>query len=137
MSAPEPVTKTQTLREFEGVDWIDDGYEFMAAGTAAGWSAVAAWGKDGWDLGSWPYVVVLFRDRIVKPSTLDNDPAVKAYERATYLEGDVTVETFATADDREKATDETALFYWKADGADWLDRGDDLRGPYSRSRRTS
>lgn len=115
-------TKTEsTTREFEG-RWIDEGYEFIGAGHDNGWNAVAGWGRDGWDLGSWPYVVVLFRD------------LPGAFQRAIYVEGDITVETYVTAEDRETATDETALFYWKAAGADWLDRGDDLKGPFSWAR---
>lgn len=131
---PEPRATTKTLREFEDSDWIDDGYEFMAVGATAGWRSVSAWGKDGWDLGDWPYVVVLFRDRVTKPSTLDNDPAEKVFERATYVEGDIVVEEYASDVDRETATDETALFYWKHNDADWLNRGDDLKGPYTRER---
>lgn len=159
-----PVSTTKTLREFAGVDWIDDGYAFMAAGATDGWRAVSAWGKDGWDLGDWPYVVVLFRDlaaprdectvcgRALSEQTvaaLDADidfvehaPAeggdrhfiarMPRYERAIYVEGDIVVETFASAEDREAATDETALFYWTHQQADWIDRGDDLKGPYRR-----
>lgn len=112
MSAREIV---ESVRAFEG-ERVDDGYDFIGAGASNGWHAVAGWGRDGWDLGSWPYVVVLFRGDL---------------ERAIYVEGDITVETFATREDRETATDETALFYWRADDADWLDRGDDLKGSFS------
>lgn len=119
MTAP---TQTVTSSRLFCARYIDDGYEFIAAGAEEGWQAVAAWGKDGWDLGDWPYVVYLFRD------------LPDQYERASYCEGDITIETYASAADREHATDASALFYWMAQGADWLDRGDDLRGPYRRNR---
>lgn len=117
----------KTVRQFGG-QWCDDGYEFMGAGVRIGWTPMSGWGLDGWDLGDWPYVVVLFRDYVVAPS------GVTLYQRAIYVEGDITIETFRTAESRQEATDETALFYWKAQGADWLDRGDDLKGPFSWAR---
>jgi hypothetical protein len=128
------VTTEHTSRFFEG-RYIDEGYGFIGVGEENGWRAISAWGRDGWDLGDWPYVVYLFRDRVVEPSTLDNDPATMAYERACYVEGDITIESFATAEDRERETDESALFYWRHQGASWLNRPEaDLRGPYSRKR---
>jgi hypothetical protein len=125
MSASNAVRVEQTSRVFEGA-YCDEGYEFMEAGAAAGWRAVSAWGSDGWDLGDWPYVVVLFRGEL---------------ERAVYVEGDITIEAFATSADRESSTDEVAEFYWRAQESGPSDlpaAGEPLpaayRGPYSRSR---
>jgi hypothetical protein len=117
--------------------WADDGYEWMTLASLEGWRAVSAWGRDGWDLGDWPYVVYMFRD-------VDG-----RFERASYCEGDVTIETYATAQDRSDDTDESALFYWLGREESWvaglgLTREtkadaipDHLRGPYSRDRVTS
>lgn len=119
MAVPEPVTRRTASRVFEG-RYCEDGYEFAAAGQTAGWQPVASWGADGWDLGDWPYVVYLFRGDT---------------ERASYCEGDLEILTYATAADRELATDDTAWFYWQARGEEWIEgidpdaRPDYLRGP--------
>ena len=34
------------------------GYEWMEEGLPEGWHVEPMWGRDGWNLGSWPYVVV-------------------------------------------------------------------------------
>jgi hypothetical protein len=120
-----PVRVETALRDFAG-HHCDDGYAFMAAGEEEGWQPVADWGIDGWDLGSWPYVVVLFRGVAPFKAALE-------WQRAIYVEGDITIETFDSAAAREHATDETALFYWQAHQEPWLDRpAADLRGPYRR-----
>ncbi len=115
----EPASVTTSLRDFEGC-YCDDGYEFIGAGEAAGWRAVAAWGRDGWDLGSWPYVVYLFRGEL---------------ERADYCEGDIRIETYATSDERERATDAAAMFHWRGEswveGVDVDDPPARFRGPFS------
>lgn len=36
----------------DGYDWIDLVTE------APGWAVIPSWGLDGWDMGSWPYVIV-------------------------------------------------------------------------------
>lgn len=120
----EPTKVEATVRNFEG-RWIDEGYVFIGVGASADWRAVAAWGRDGWDLGEWPYIICLFRGDL---------------ERAIYCEGDIRVETYASREERERATDETALFYWRSRGEEWVDGIDFdhppayLLGPYSRSR---
>ncbi|MGI5292909.1 hypothetical protein ACQEVF_57695 [Nonomuraea polychroma] len=35
------------------------GYDWMAVAERTGWHAIGVWGCDGWDLGAWPYVIVL------------------------------------------------------------------------------
>src|SRR5690242_19666271 len=42
----------------------DDGYSDMEVAAEDGWQAVAGWGRNGWDLGNWPYVVISVRDRV-------------------------------------------------------------------------
>lgn len=118
-----PTATETSVRDFEG-RWIDEGYEFIGVGAETGWRAMAGWGVDGWDLGDWPYVIVLFRE--LGPRT---------FQRVIYVEGDITIETYDTAEERETATDDTAMFYWRAQGEDWLDRPEaDLRGPYGKQR---
>lgn len=47
----------------------DDGYSDMEVASGEGWHAVSGWGRDGWDLGDWPYVVVSVRNRPAKVET--------------------------------------------------------------------
>ncbi len=116
----EPLAKTQHSRVFAG-RYIDDGYDFIGVGETEGWHAVSAWGLDGWDLLDWPYYVVLFRSDT---------------ERAIYCEGDIDLETFASREAREEATNELALWYWTSQGESWVNErtAEDLRGPYSSKR---
>jgi hypothetical protein len=101
----------------------DDGYDRMDFARANRWEPISSWGRDGWDLGSWPLVVVYHRG--------DTDLAVD-------VEGDITIETFPTPKERDRRTDETAFFYWKNHDQDWV-RGIDsheqmaehLRGRFS------
>ena len=39
-----------------------DGYDDMELAEKIGWHPISAWGKDGWNLGSWPLVIVFFRN---------------------------------------------------------------------------
>jgi hypothetical protein len=97
------------------------------------WRAVAAWGRDGWDLGSWPLVVIYWRE-----------PRAEEFDMAYYVEGDVTTYRFDSSLKREVATDGLAFFHWKHaalgpgveqyGSAEELPR--ELRGPYSHARLT-
>ncbi len=114
-----PISVERTSRVIDG-RYCDDGFDFISQAESAGWHAVAAWGKDGWDLGDWPYVVYCFRGET---------------ERASYCEGDIVIERYADRESRERATDESAMFYWRSNDESWLDRDPaDLRGPFSRAR---
>ena len=62
-----------------------------------------SWGSDGWDLGNWPYVIVVHYD------------GDEIYGVATYVEGDITVREFPDRAQRDKETDQIALFYWQRD----------------------
>lgn len=130
---PEPIKTEQHGREWPA-GWADDGYEWMEQASEDGWHPVASWGRDGWDLGSWPYVCYVFRTRkdpshdssrcdpiCVLAAESGSDFCPTLYERACYCEGDVTVETFASREDREAATDETAAWYWRSGQADGPD----------------
>jgi len=108
----------------------DEGYGWMER-LPRGWKPVAAWGRDGWDLGSWPYVIVVeYRD-----------PEQGVYAVGTYVENDITVQRFETAEEQSDAIDTIAEFYWRADptrGPSDLPEDEGLlphhRRPYRRSR---
>lgn len=81
----------------------DDGYSDMEAEAGRGWAAVSGWGRDGWDLGDWPYVVLY-----VRPDRAD---------LLQIVEGDRTLWHFDTAEDRDAAID--YLFLWYSAGEGW------------------
>lgn len=109
----------------------DDGYSDMKAEEKRGWQTLASWGKDGWNLGSWPYVMIYVRTHAGK------------FQLMQIVEGDRTAYEFASEDDRSAAID--YLFLWYAADLRWspitweqrseLDAGrltveDKYRGPY-------
>ncbi|WP_460467426.1 hypothetical protein [Calidifontibacter terrae] len=61
-----------------------DGYDWMDA--LDGWQVVPLWGRDGYDLGRWPLLILA-----VATVGLADSPV---YGVATYIEGDVTVQAF-------------------------------------------
>jgi hypothetical protein len=104
----------------------DEGYDRMEFARRLGWDAIANWGLNGWDLGSWPYVVVYHRGET---------------ELAVDVEGDIDIEEFATREERDRRTDEIAFFYWKNNEEEWVNGIDsheqmppNLRGPFSWNR---
>jgi hypothetical protein len=103
----------------------DDGYDRMEAARPKRWDAIPSWGRDGWDLGSWPLVVVYHRR------------SDDGYELAENVEGDVTVYRYPTKELRDQATDQLAFWHWKHQGEDWvagigsLEDAPHLRGPFS------
>lgn len=112
----------------------DDGYSDMEVAATEGWRAIAGWGRDGWDLGDWPYVVISVRThrwcevplcgRTLTPSemlSIDSDydfvehdghtiRSTRRYQMRQTCEGDTTEYSFATTDDRDAAID--YLFVW-------------------------
>lgn len=84
------------------------------------WRAVSSWGRDGWDLGKWPYVVFYFRE-------VDGDK----FQYATNVEGDVYAWSFPTEEMRNTAVDAEALWYWQNQGESWVQRYREGREPYS------
>jgi hypothetical protein len=104
----------------------DDGYDRIELARLHAWHAIPSWGRDGWDLGSWP-LVVIFHRRIDA-----------GYELAYNVEGDITVYRYPTRELLDAATDGLAFWHWKHDGESWVagvDSIDDapahLRGRFS------
>lgn len=112
----------------------DDGYSDMEAEKRRGWEALGSWGRDGWNLGSWPYVMIYTRKF---------EDEGRPFGVMRIVEGDRTVYAFATEADQDAALD--YLFLWYAAGARWaplsyedrprLDAGglevdEQFRGPY-------
>jgi hypothetical protein len=107
----------------------DGGYDVMEPARRQVWEAIPSWGRDGWDLGSWPLVIVFHRDTSA------------CFELAEYVEGDVTVYRYPSRELRDAATDRLAFFHWEHEGEEWvggIESADDmpsrLRGPFTRAR---
>lgn len=146
-----------------GHDHGGDGYDWMDLAQRTPWVVIPSWGRDGWDLGSWPYVQVLtcavvvpdarrrpkvpavcvhcrqalqLLDGQVWASEAGTDcPALanplpgtewhpnhrparqtRLYGVATYCEGDIDVKAFGDHEERIRAIDDVAAFYWRLDG---------------------
>lgn len=122
--------KTQTIVQspFWQSTWVyGDGYAVIEKAEACGWHVIASWGKAGYDLGSWPLVMVFHR---ALPDT---------YELVEYCEGDVTMYQCPTREVRTAIIDEIAFYHWKHNSEPWIEGyetvdqlPDELRGPYRR-----
>lgn len=106
----------------------DNGYRVIEIAEKHGWRALPVWGRGGgWDLGSWPYVIIFHRSR----------PHEMTFEVVEYVEGDVTLWRCPSPEVREQVTDELAFWHWKYRGEDWVegiehveDMPAHLRGPF-------
>ncbi len=121
-----------------------DGYDDMELAERQGWRTLANWGRDGWDLGEWPYVMIYTQETRGRfdPSascqacganltdgsgdgvnghwqncTGEVPREVGRFELMQVCEGDHTVYRFLTEGDREAAID--YMFLWYAAGKDW------------------
>jgi hypothetical protein len=109
---------------------FDSGYGWMAA-LPEGWYAEPSWGRDGWDLGAWPLIVV----------ALFTDDERELYAVAAFVEHGVTVQRYRSRGALNAAVNDIAEFHWRlgqAQGPRDLPEGNGLRahhaGPYSRAR---
>ncbi|MEF9981666.1 MULTISPECIES: hypothetical protein [unclassified Glutamicibacter] len=74
----ETVTVPATVER----DMYGEVYDWMESLAGTGWYEVPGWGRDGWDLGSWPYIIFA--------ATKTTDETGKLCGYTTYVEGDVT-----------------------------------------------
>jgi len=105
-----------------------DGYDYMDAIQAAGWHVFANWGEQGWDFGSWPYVI--YAIPINQRHGISTDLRIMSY-----CEGDVTVYHLDNEVQWWAKLDELARWHWLQETR-LLDRGkvkaDPRRwGPYN------
>lgn len=82
---------------------VGDGYDWMTEGLPHGWHAEPIWGRDGWNLGVWPLVIV----------ALYADDERENYAVATYVEGDVDVKRYQSRGALYVAVNGIAEFYWR------------------------
>src|SRR5207248_5523179 len=76
-----------------------DGYSIASVAEHFGWRAIGSWGCDGWDLGSWPLIVVFHREKN------------SHFDLALYVEGDVTTYSFPAQELLVRATEDIAFFH--------------------------
>jgi hypothetical protein len=85
----------------EAPDYPLEGYAWSSA-LHLPWYTVNSWGIQGWDLGQWPYQIVAHADL----------PERDCFGRVTWVEGDATIEAFASRAERDRQTALTAAFWW-------------------------
>lgn len=91
-------------------DYSGDGYDWLELARNAGWTVIGSWGEDGYDLGSWPYIIFAFRRHTIEGR--------EYFGYCTYVEGDVDAYWFADKRARELAVTKDAFWYWKSGQAD-------------------
>lgn len=104
-----------------------DGYNVMEVAHQQKWRAIPGWGKDGYDLGDWPYVIIFMKN------------LQERYDIIYYVEGDVTMYSAPTKEIRDAIVNEIAFFHWKQQDEEWVQGydtvdqlPDELKGPYRR-----
>jgi len=127
------------------------GYDTIEAVEGKGWHAIPSWGERGWDLGSWPLVIIFCGNHRIKddPARLDPTKFVQTlhwgdnqvpqvtYDIAYYCEGDIVTYKCPTQKIRSQIIDTLAFFHWKAQEESWVagiesvdQLPPDMRGPY-------
>jgi hypothetical protein len=98
----ETVTHTAPHGRDDAEGYSLDGYDWIDAAATTNWYAMANWGKDGWDCGQWPYVILTLAK--------GQDEAGPFYGITTYCEGDLTTTFFRSQAEQWKAI--TAWCHW-------------------------
>lgn len=87
-------------------DHWGDGYEWMNdVAPTAGWHPCSGWGKDGWDAGSWPYVILTLAK--------GQDEAGPFFGITTYCEGDLSTSFYRKQSEQWKAITEWCRWNWE------------------------
>ena len=103
------VTTQDTGETIEGVTVLgnyhmNDGYDWMEEIWQHGWVVIPSWGADGWDLGSWPYVMLA--------GIRTADSIGNLFGVATYCEGDVSCTFYRTKARYWDEISRHAHFWW-------------------------
>lgn len=125
----EPIKVQTGGRDLVGSGYSDEGYGWMENAGHDGWKAVSGWGADGWDLGDWPYVIYMVRERIESPGTatlsqirakdsLAAEDHLTVFELASYCEGDCRIETYDNVHSRQAAIDQAFIWHVLHNGGD-------------------
>ncbi len=112
-------------------DRAGDGYDWMDTLEGSSWSVLPNWGTEGWDAGSWPYVILAVN------RTRDGNGEL--FGLGVYVEGDTYTSYYRTSQAHWLGITEEVFFHWKsgqADGPDDLpgtaaELADIYRRPYT------
>lgn len=91
-------------------DVYGEGYGWIQSLTGTGWHELVAWGRGGWDLGSWPYIIFAVAQA--------EEEQGKLIGYCTYVEGGVAARWYRTRDARSLAISKEAYWYWASGQAD-------------------
>ena len=96
-------------------DRAGDGYDWMDTVEGTPWSVLPNWGSEGWDAGSWPYIIFAAARIRVGNGEL--------FGYGTYVEGDTATHWFRSQDACFEAITAEVFFHWtsgQSDGPDNL-----------------
>lgn len=85
-----------------------DGHEWREKATEYGWYVPGSWGREGWNLGKWPYMQIALWDSY----------ETMVYAFVVYIEGDLEVHAYKSPIGRDTAVTEIAARWWRAGWAD-------------------
>lgn len=102
--------ETVTAPTLPANDRSGDGYDWMGTLPGTPWSEMSAWGTDGWDAGSWPYVIFA--------AATHHDETGPLYGYGTYVEGDTFTRWYRSEDAYHKAITADVFWYWKMGQSD-------------------
>ncbi|MCU1532916.1 MAG: hypothetical protein JWO49_2487 [Arthrobacter sp.] len=92
-----------------------DGYDWMDTLEGTPWSVLPNWASEGWDAGSWPYIIfAVARSR---------DVSGELFGYGTCVEGDTAAHWFRSQDACFEAITAEVFFHWasgQSDGPDHL-----------------
>ncbi|WP_157356998.1 hypothetical protein [Arthrobacter sp. U41] len=117
------MTRTATTDTAEAVaapalpadDRAGDGYDWMDILDGTAWSVLPNWGSEGWDAGTWPYIM------FAVARTRDGNGGLSGY--GTCVEGDTATHRFRSQDACFEAIAVEVFFHWasgQSDGPDNL-----------------
>ncbi|MFP5366798.1 MAG: hypothetical protein ACLGIS_08075, partial [Actinomycetes bacterium] len=91
-------------------DRAGDGYDWMDTLEGTAWSVLPNWGSEGWDAGSWPYIIFTVARH--------HDEAGELFGYGTYVEGDTHARWYRSQEQCFAAITEEVFFHWKTGQAD-------------------
>ena len=96
--------ETVTAPALPADDRAGDGYDWMDTLEGTAWSVLPNWGSEGWDAGSWPYIIFAVARTRDRNGELFGD--------GTYVEGDTSTYWFRSQDACFEAITTEVFFHW-------------------------
>ena len=102
--------ETVTAPQLPADDRTGSGYDWMETLTGRPWDTLASWSREGWDAGSWPYIIFA--------SATHADASGPLYGYGLYLEGDTETHWFRSQTACHEAITEAVFGFWKLGQSD-------------------